>query len=91
MLVATQPHTYPAAKAKKRSAEQRSNSTKVTALSMLKGGVPPIQVSRQLKIPTRTLRSWRQAAMAAGTWNLEAAGDAKARPAPRKNNLWSSS
>ena len=25
--------------------------------------------------------------MAAGTWNLEAAGDAKARPAPRKNNL----
>ena len=53
----------------KRKTEQRSNSTKVAALTLLKSGVGPIQVSRELSIPTRTLRDWRKASMASGNWN----------------------
>ena len=70
----------------KRKTEQRSNSTKVAALTLLKSGVRPIQVSRELSIPTRTLRDWRKASMASGNWN-GGAGDNNnvvARPAPRK-------
>ena len=46
----------------KRKTEQRSNSTKVAALTLLKSGVRPIQVSRELSIP-------RKASMASGNWN----------------------
>ena len=70
----------------KRKTEQRSNSTKVAALTLLKSGVRPIQVSRELSIPTRTLRDWRKASIASGNWN-GGAGDNNnvvARPAPRK-------
>ena len=73
----------------KRAAPQRTNSVKVTALSMLKKGDPPGDVSRQLQIPTSTLRDWRRASQAAGTWDIAGpAGDNNvnnnvARPAPR--------
>ena len=69
----------------KRSGEQRSNSTKVTALTKLKTGESTTEVSRQLGIPPKTLRNWRTDAMAAGTWDIEASGDkvGLARPAPR--------
>ena len=75
----------PAVRAKKRrSGEHRSNSVKVAALTMLKSGKPPTQISKELGIPTRTVRDWRTAAMAAGTWNMDASGDSGvARPAPR--------
>ena len=70
---------------KRRSGEQRSNSVKVTALTMLKSGKPPTEVSKLLNIPTSTMRDWRRAAMAAGTWNMAESGDnpGVARPAPR--------
>ena len=70
----------------KHKTEQRSNSTKVAALTLLKSGVRPIQVFREPSIPTRTLRDWREASMASGNWN-GGAGDNNnvvARPAPRK-------
>ena len=61
---------------------QQSNSTKVTALNLLKSGVRPVKVSKDLKIPDRTLRQWRKESMEAGTW---AGGDTGlARPAKRK-------
>ena len=72
----------------KHKTEQRSNSTKVAALTLLKSGVRPIQVSRELSIPTRTLRDWRKASMASGNWN-GGAGDNNnvvARPSPRKED-----
>ena len=72
----------------KRKTEQWSNSTKVAALTLLKSCVRPIQVSRELSIPTRTLRDWRKASMASGNWN-GGAGDNNnvvARPAPRKKD-----
>ena len=70
----------------KRAAPQRSNSVKVTALSMLKKGDPPTDVSKLLKIPISTLGDWKRASKAAGTWEIAGpAGDNNnvARPAPR--------
>ena len=66
----------------------RSNSVKVAALTQLKSGKAPTKVSKELGIPTRTLRDWRTAAMAAGTWNMSASGDTPgvARPAPRSKD-----
>ena len=70
---------------KKRDAPQRSNSTKVSALSMLKSGLTQRKVSERLGIPMRTLRDWKAASIKSGKWN--AGGDAGlARPAPRKIN-----
>ena len=70
----------------KRKTEQRSNSTKVAALTLLKSCVRPIQVSRELSIPTITLRDWRKASMASGNWNGGARdnNNVVAIPAPRK-------
>ena len=68
---------------KKRTKLHRSNSVKVTALTMLKSGKAPTEVSKELGIPTSTMRDWRRAAMAAGTWSPDASGDSGlARPAP---------
>ena len=68
----------------KRKQEHRSNSTKVAALSLLKAGVSPTRVSKDMKIPKSTLKDWRRASMASGFW-LGADGDSGiARPAPRK-------
>ena len=64
---------------------QRSNSTKVSALNMLKSGVSPGDVSRNLQIPARTLSNWKKSAKEAGTW--DGAGDSGlARPAKRKSD-----
>ena len=72
---------------KKRSGEQRSNSTKVTALTMMKSNIPQAEVSRRTDTPIRTLQYWKAGAIAAGTWDLvDASGDKKARPAPRVKN-----
>ena len=73
----------------KRKKEQRSNSTKVAALTLLKSGVRPIQVSRELSIPTRTLRDWRKASMASGNLNGGARdnNNVVAIPVPRKKEL----
>ena len=76
-----------AAKAAKKTRTniQRSNSTKVSALNMLKSGVSPGDVSANLKIPARTLRDWKKDAKDAGTW--DGAGDSGlARPAKRKTD-----
>ena len=70
----------------KRAAPQRSNSVKVTALTMLKRGDCPTDVSKLLQIPISTLGDWRRASKAAGTWEIAGpAGDNNnvARPAPR--------
>ena len=70
----------------KRKTEQRSNSTKAATLTLLKSGVRPIQVSRELSILTRTLRDWREASMASGNWNGGARdnNNVVAIPVPRK-------
>ena len=70
---------------KRRSGNHRSNSVKVAALTQLKSGKAPTKVSKELGIPTSTMRDWRRAAMAAGTWNMAESGDnpGVARPAPR--------
>ena len=74
----------------KRAAPQRSNSVKVTALTMLKTGDRPlVDVARQLQIPVSTLKDWRRASKATGNWDIAgSAGDNNinnnvARPAPR--------
>ena len=70
---------------KRRDAPQRSNSTKVSALSMLKSGLTQRKVSERLGIPMRTLRDWKAASIKSGKWNT--GGDAGlARPAQRKTN-----
>ena len=69
----------------KTTREQRSNSTKVTALNMLKRGVPQLKVAKDLKVQTRTLRRWKEASVASGNW-AGPGGDGLARPAPRKMN-----
>ena len=70
---------------RRREAPQRTNSTKVSALSMMKSGLATRKVSERLGIPMRTLQDWKAAAIKAGTWN--AGGDAGlARPAPRKTD-----
>ena len=68
----------------KRKTEQRSNSTKVAALTLLKSGIRPIQVSRELSIPTRTLMDWRKASMASGNWNGGAGDKNNVVATPRK-------
>ena len=70
--------------------EHWSNSTEVAPLSLLKSGVCPIQVSRELSIPTRTLRDWRKASMASVNWNGGAGvnNNVVAKPAPRKKEPW---
>ena len=64
----------------KRAAPQRSNSVRVTALSMLKKGDHPVDVSSQLKIPVSlsTLKDWRKASKAATRLNLEAEKNVRA-------------
>ena len=64
---------------------QRSNSTKVSALNMMKSGVSHNQVSTNLNIPPRTLSRWKAEALEADTWS--GAGDSGlARPAKRKSD-----
>ena len=75
----------------KRAAPQRSHDVRVAALNMIKCGTSPTEVSRQLQIPTRTMRDWKAAAIAAGTWDVDGAGDNNnivkiAQPAPRAKN-----
>ena len=71
-------------KINKRKKKHRSNSTKVAALTLLKAGVLPTRVSKDMGIATSTLRDWRRALMASGFW-LGAEGDnGIARPAPRR-------
>ena len=49
---------------------------KIAALNMLKSGIhTQAEVSKQLGIPARTLRDWKKAAIEAGTWDTDAAGD----------------
>ena len=73
-----------------RECMQRSNSTKVSALNMLKSGVSPGDVSKNLKIPARTLSRWKKDALDSGTW--AGAGDSGlARPAKRKSDPGSGS
>ena len=67
----------------KRSAPQRSSSTKAYALTMLRSGSSPSEVSKARGIPLRTLQDWRKAAIKAGTFGADGDGDL-ARPAPRK-------
>ena len=55
---------------KKRYGEPRSNSTKVTALTMMKSNIPQAEVSRRTDTPIRTLKYWKAGAIAAGTWDL---------------------
>ena len=71
---------------KKRDRPQRSNSTKVSALSMLKSGLTQRKVSERLGIPMRTLRDWKAAAIKAGTRAGPGGDGGLARPAPRKAN-----
>ena len=67
----------------KLSKKHRSNSVKVAALTALKSGVSPGQISKELEIPPSTLRQWRKVSMESGDWG--AAGDSRiARPAPCK-------
>ena len=68
---------------KKRDAPQRSGSTKVSALTMMKSGEKTRKVSQQLNIPMRTLQQWKKDSKKSGDW-LGADGDnGFARPAPR--------
>ena len=53
---------------KKRAAPQRSNSTKVSALNMMKSGISPTEVSQSLNIPRNTLYDWRKASIESGNW-----------------------
>ena len=73
---------------KKRSGKQLSNSQKVAILTRMKSGEPPTKISRQMNVATSTMRNWRRAAEAAGTWDIGASGDRPglARPAPRAKN-----
>ena len=57
----------------KLSKKHRSNSVKVAALTALKSGVSPDQISKELEIPPSTLRQWRKVSMESGDWG--AAGD----------------
>ena len=69
---------------KKRDAPQRSGSTKVSALTMMKSGEKTRKVLQQLNIPMRTLQQWKKDSKKSGDW-LGADGDnGLARPAPRK-------
>ena len=68
---------------KKRDAPQRSGSTQVSALTMMKGGAKTREVSRRLNIPMRTLQMWRKASKESGNWN---APGGLARPAKRKTD-----
>ena len=63
----------------KLSKKHRSNSVKVAALTALKSGVSPGQISKELEIPPSTLRQWREVSMESGDSGI-------ARPAPRKDD-----
>ena len=63
----------------KLSKKHRSNSVKVAALTALKSGVSPGQISKELEIPPSTLRQWRKVSMESGDSGI-------ARPAPRKDD-----
>ena len=65
---------------RRREAPQRSNSTKVSALSMMKSGLATRKVSERLGIPMRTLRDWKAAAIKAGTWAGPGGDGGLARP-----------
>ena len=80
----TRARKQPPAK-KKRASEQRSNSTKVTALTMVKNGESQVSVSKALNIPERTLRRWKKESIESGNW-MGSAGDTKARPAKRRSD-----
>ena len=69
----------------KKRKEQRSNSTEVAALSMIKSGTTQVKVSKELNIPKRTLRHWKKESQDAGLW-MGSAGDSKARPAKRRSD-----
>ena len=69
----------------KKSREQHSNSTKVTALNMLKRGDTQVKVARDLKVSERTLRRWKEDSIAAGKWDGPG-GDGLARPAERRKD-----
>ena len=69
---------------KKRDRPQRSGSTKVSALTMMRSGEKTRKVSETLNIPMRTLQKWKKDSKESGDW-LGADGDnGLARPAPRK-------
>ena len=69
----------------KKSREQRSNSTKVTALNMMKRGDTCAKVAWDLKVWERTLWRWKQGSIAAGKWDGPD-GDGLARPAERRKD-----
>ena len=69
----------------KKSREQRSNSTKVTALNMMKRGDTCAKVARDLKISERTLWRWKEGSKAAGKWDGPG-GDGLAQPAERRKD-----
>ena len=73
----------------KRAAPQRSNSTKVSALNMMKSGVSPKVVSETLKIPKRTLHDWKSASIKSGNWFGAEGDNGLARPAKRRSDLGS--
>ena len=68
----------------KKRKEQRSNSTEVAALNMIKSGTTQVKVSKELNIPKRTLRHWKKESQDAGLW-MGSAGDSKAWPAKRRS------
>ena len=73
------------APSKKRS-PHRSNSAKVSALSMLKTGIGPKMVCDTFNIHRATLHRWKTASIESGNW-LGADGDnGLARPAERKKD-----
>ena len=75
----------PPAKKKRKNPEQRSNSTKVSALTMVKNGESQVSVAKALNIPERTLRRWKKESIDSGMW-MGSAGDTKARPAKRRSD-----
>ena len=74
-----------ARKKAKKGNEQRSNSTKIAALNMIKSGTTQVKVCKDLNIPERTLRHWKKESQDAGLWK-GSAGDSKARPAKRRSD-----
>ena len=71
---------------RRREAPQRSNSTKVSGLSMMKGGMKTRDVSVRLGIPMRTLQKWKKDSIKAWTWTGPGGDGGLARPAPRKTD-----
>ena len=84
-----------AAKAKQakaaKSKPQRSYSTKIVALNKMKSGSTPTSVSKDMKIPVRTLARWKKESKDAGKWTGAAGDCSLARPAKRKTDPGSGS